>query len=202
MVSLRLLPRKEKRENKSYTSGRIRHKGSLFAYGAFVIRAKLARGDHLWPAIWTLVINGECRYEEIDIMEYRGQASQSKVFEVAGHWGRRYDAVTSKGILAKTNVDLSIAFHEYAILWTPGKIEWFFDKTKLCEVSLTHGTFTKDKKKLPCAGADKPFDKNAKIILNMAVGGLFFDHLSLPPMNSSTWTKPSMEVDWVRIYQE
>lgn len=64
---LQIDARRERMEDKDYTSGRIRQKGAGFTYGAYVVRARLARGDHLWAAIWTLPIDNHCRYEEIDI---------------------------------------------------------------------------------------------------------------------------------------
>ena len=197
---LTIAAKKERMEDKDYTSGRIRQTGAGFTYGAYVVRAKLARGDHLWPAIWTLPIDNNCRYEEIDIAEYRGQASESTSYEMAGHWGRSWDALTSKGVKMSTGLDLSTDFHEFALLWLPSKLEWYFDNTKLFEASLVDGTFNGDPDKFPCQGGNTPFDKPTNFILNLAVGGPFFDNF--PSFDPNTWSKPSMEVDWVRIYQE
>jgi len=196
---LQIVARPERMQDKEYTSGRIRQLQS-FAYGAFVIRARLSRGDHLWPALWTMPINNFCRYEEIDICEYRGQASQARNLEMAGHWGRSWQALTSKGALVTAPSDLSADFHEFAILWLPTRIEWYIDNQKYYEVSLTDGYFNSDPDKLPCTGTTQPFDQPTNIILNIAVGGHFFDNF--PVFDPSTWSKPTMEVDWVRIYQE
>jgi len=196
---LHIIARREPMADKQYTSGRIRQRSS-FLYGAYVMRAKLARGDHLWPAFWTLPRDNNCRYEEIDIVEYRGQASQARNLEMAGHWGRRWDALTSRGILATTPYDLSTDFHEFAILWLPSRIEWYIDNQKYYEVSLVDGTFTSDPNKLPCLGGNQPFDKPTNIIFNLAVGGPFF--ANFPSFDPNTWSKPTFEVDWVRIYQE
>ncbi|KAJ7040765.1 glycoside hydrolase family 16 protein [Mycena alexandri] len=44
-------------------------------YGRVEVRAKLPRGDWLWPAIWMLPVNGTWPLDgEIDIMEARGNA--------------------------------------------------------------------------------------------------------------------------------
>lgn len=75
-------------QDKMYTSGRIRQKGHGHVYGAYVARARLSRGDHLWPAIWLLNRDTRCRYEEIDIAEYRGQSAEARNVELAAHWGR------------------------------------------------------------------------------------------------------------------
>jgi len=107
--------RKERLQDKDYTSGRIRQKNGGFVYGAYVVRAKLARGDHLWPALWLMPHNTQCRYEEIDIAEYRGQAREAKNVEMAAHWGRSWDALVSKGVKVATPFDLSAGFHEFAV---------------------------------------------------------------------------------------
>lgn len=190
--------RAERMEDKDYTSGRIRQKGTGFAYGAYVVRARMARGDHLWPALWTLPINNECRYEEIDIAEFRGQASELTNVEMAGHWGRSWDALTSKGVKTVTSMDLTADFHEYAVLWLPTKLEYYIDNVKYYEILLNDGTFS-DPDKLPCRGSTTPFDEPTNFIFNIAVGGGFFE--GFPPMDPSTWTKPTLEIDWVRIYQ-
>jgi len=197
--NLVITARPERMEDKEYTSGRIRQKGSGFAYGAYVSRARLSRGDHLWPAQWLMPINNDCRYEEIDIAEYRGQASQARNLEMAGHWGRTWEHLTSKGILATTPFDLSADFHEFAVLWLPSKIEWYVDNVKYYEVSLTDGSFNGDSSKWPCRGEPTPFIEPSNFIFNLAVGGGFFQ--GYPPMNPATWSKPTMEVDWVRVYQ-
>jgi len=196
---LTISARHEPMEDKQYTSGRIRQVGAGYTYGAYVVRAKLARGDHLWPAIWTLPLDNNCRYEEIDIAEYRGQPAESTNYEMAGHWGRSWDALTSKGVKMSTGVDLSADFHEFALLWLPTKLEWYFDNSKLFEASLEDGTFNGDPDKFPCVGGNQPFDHPTNIILNLAVGGPFF--ADFPVFDPSTWSKPSMEIDWVRIYQ-
>ncbi|XP_035704871.1 beta-glucanase isoform X1 [Folsomia candida] len=192
--------RRQNMEDKEYTSGRIRQRGLGFLYGAYVIRARLARGDHLWPALWLLPINNECRYEEIDIAEYRGQAGEARQLEMAGHWGRSWDALTSRGVKNTIPWDLSTDFHEFAVLWLPSKIEWYIDNQKYYEVSLVDGTFNSDPAKLPCRGSTQPFDEPTNFIFNIAVGGPFF--ADFPNFDPNTWSKPSMEIDWVRIYQE
>ena len=61
-------------------SGRIRTAESFFfKYGKVEVRAKLPRGDWLWPAIWMLPrynqYGGWPASGEIDIMEARGKPS-------------------------------------------------------------------------------------------------------------------------------
>jgi len=59
------------------TSGRINSQGKFsFRYGRLEIRAKLPRGDWLWPALWLLpedsIYGGWPASGEIDVMESRG----------------------------------------------------------------------------------------------------------------------------------
>jgi beta-glucanase (GH16 family) len=193
--------RKERMEDKDFTSGRIRQTGEGFVYGAYVVRARMARGDHLWPALWTLPINNECRYEEIDIAEYRGQPGESHSLETAGHWGRSWDRLSSKGIKhVGLPFDLSQDFHEYALFWLPSKMEWYIDNELYYSVSLEDGFFNSDPEKLPCRGSSTPFDEPTNFIFNLAVGGPFFEEF--PNFDPLTWAKPNLELDWVRIYQE
>jgi len=70
--------RQENYGNKKYTSGRINTKKSVaWKYGKFEVRAKLPKGDYLWPALWMLPrdykYGGWAASGEIDIMEARGQ---------------------------------------------------------------------------------------------------------------------------------
>lgn len=134
-------------------------------------------------------------------MEYRGQPSQALKYDAAGHWGRAHNALTSSGKSLTTPFDLSQDFHEYAVLWRPSSMEWYLDKILYFNVSLTDGTFNKDPNKWPCEGFGKPipFSEPTNFIINLAVGGSMFG--SFPPLDPGTWTKTSMEVDWVRIYQ-
>jgi len=193
--------KKKRMKGKNFTAGRIRQRGKGFTYGAFVVRARLARGDHLWPAIWLMGDEkNACRYEEIDIAEYRGQAREYNKLEQAAHWGRTSSALTSKGIKVRASADLSKDFHEYAVLWRPSKIKYYIDKKLYFETSLSDPKWTNKRANIPCSGAPKPFSRPSKFILNLAVGGNFFNRF--PAMKRNTWKKPTMEVDWVRIYQE
>lgn len=220
--NLVITAKKERMEDKDFTSGRIRQRGTGFTYGAYVVRARLARGDHLWPALWLMGDEtNACRYEEIDIAEYRGQANQYNQLEQAAHWGRAWYALSSKGIRATAPADLSQGdclifrlcfsafaifvcfdsdYHEFAILWLPTQIEYYIDNNLYFHTSLTDPSWTSNPDKIPCTGAPIPFSEPSRFIFNVAVGGNFFD--GFPPMDPNTWSKPTMEIDWVRIYQE
>jgi beta-glucanase (GH16 family) len=68
----------EKRETANYSSASINTLGKMdFQYGRIAIRAKLPKGNGMWPAIWLMGVNrgtvGWPRCGEIDIMEYAGK---------------------------------------------------------------------------------------------------------------------------------
>jgi beta-glucanase (GH16 family) len=67
--------RKEKHENRAYTSAKLITKGiAEWKYGRIDVRAKLPKGRGTWPAIWMLSAKTPLKwplYGEIDIMETR-----------------------------------------------------------------------------------------------------------------------------------
>ncbi len=99
------------------------------------MRAKLPKGDWLWPAIWLLP-----RYNyygnwpasgEIDIMESRGNdpsysPGEINKFESTLHWGPDYySQQLCKNMLNK--IDLSDDFHVYGLVWNETYIGTYID---------------------------------------------------------------------------
>ena len=189
----------EQRDGKDYTSGRIRQKGSGFAYGAYVARARLPKGKHLWPAFWMLKAT-ECKFEEIDIMEYRGQEVSN--VELSAHYGRRWDALVSKGVLKTVPADLSADFHEFAVLWLRDRLEYYVDNVMYSRLSLNATEWRKGYNN-PCGDNIQPFSELNNFVINLAVGGGFFaNHGDLTVEEARKWPKNTYEIDWVRVYQE
>ena len=87
--SLILTALPESYKNREFTSGRVHAKGPGWMYGFFEARARLPKGKHLWPAIWMVPTIGTYgpwpKSGEIDIMEQRGQVSNS--IEGTIHYG-------------------------------------------------------------------------------------------------------------------
>ncbi|RWS26885.1 endo-1:3(4)-beta-glucanase-like protein [Leptotrombidium deliense] len=188
---------------KQYTSGKIIQKSGRTSYGAYVIRAKLPNAKFLWPALWTLTADG-CKYEEIDIVEYRGQVNNQ--IECAAHFGRDWQHLKSFGRdKVFSNKNFSADFHEFAILWLANSLQWYVDNEKLFEVSTLETDWINNSNK-PCSTSNqKPFSEITSLILNIAVGGSFFPvdkYGSLTLNDAYQWPNPKLEVDWVRIYQE
>ena len=98
-----------------------------FKYGRVEIRAKLPRGDWLWPAFWLLPRENQYgdwpASGEIDIMESRGnppsyQPGGYDTFGSTLHWGPAWNEdMWSKTHAEKKGVDLTADFHTYGLVW-------------------------------------------------------------------------------------
>lgn len=177
-----------------YTSSRISTKGKIgVKYGRIEARIKMPSGEGIWPAFWMLPEDNEYGgwpYSgEIDIMEARGRLTNqtTSALHYADERGNhRYDSTTFN---IKDNGKIT-DFHIYALEWTEGRIKWFFDDTKILDISSFISKVGTNVNAYPA-----PFDKEFYLLLNMAVGGHFDGH-RLPPPNS---LPAVMEVDFVRV---
>nr|ACN22491.1 endo-1,3-beta-D-glucanase [Littorina sitkana] len=163
-------------------SGKVKSKPVL-KYGTVEVRARIPKGDWLWPAIWMLPrdshYGGWPRSGEIDIMESRGnvRASGHGVNEVSStlHWGtsagdNHYGQTTH----AKQAADWSNSFHTWRLEWTHDHIATFVDNQQILRVTPPSGGFSElGHTSNIWAGNDKmaPFDKEFYAIFNVAVGG-------------------------------
>jgi beta-glucanase (GH16 family) len=171
---------------KSYTSARLNSTFS-FTNGRIDVRAKLPKGEGTWPAIWTLGSNtttvGWPACGEIDIMEHWGHdpAKVSSAIHTVACSG--VTNCQNARIGEKIVSDYSTAFHIYSAEWTSDAIKFYIDDQLLYAYSPSSIT------------ADNwPFTKNQFILLNVAMGGSWFD---IDP----NFTQSAMEIDYVRVYQ-
>ena len=180
-------------ENKlpgSYTSARmITMNKKEFLYGRIEIRAKLPSGTGIWPAIWMLGSNfktaGWPACGEIDIMEYVGY--QPNTVHATIHTPSGYG-----GSGSGTSVPLATCeeeFHNYGIIWNEKYIRFYIDDP--ANVIYTYAPVVKN-------SANWPFDQPFFLILNVAVGGNWGGANGI---DNSIFPQ-SMEVDYVRVYQE
>lgn len=181
--SLAIIARNETFGPRAYTSARLVSLAS-WKYGRMNVRARLTRGEGLWPAIWMLPdsdVHGPWPASgEIDIME---------------HWSWDADAVYGSAHSMRFNVangnvqtgrkavlSPSTRFHVYSIDWTPSGIQWLVDGVPF--YSITNA-----------GGSDAyPFDSKFHFVLNVAVEGK-------SPGKEGTWSKRRMDIDYVRVYQ-
>jgi beta-glucanase (GH16 family) len=180
--SLILRALKENIGGRNYTSAKLttRSKGD-WLYGRIEVRAKLNRGQGIWPAIWMMptdnAYGGWPSSGEMDIMELLGH-QPAKVYGTL-HWNANghQQQGSSKTLTGATFAD---DYHVFGYEWDNSQQRWYIDD--VLYFSTTKG---------------QPFDKRFYLILNVAVGG------SWPGNPDATTTFPNdMSVDYVRMYSK
>lgn len=159
----------------NYTSGMISTARSFQQqYGYYEIRARLPKGNGLWPAFWTLPADKTIS-AEVDIMEAIGSIPTSVFLALHYYQGDQY--LHSAGWFA--GPDFSAAFHTFGIDWQPGVITFYGDGIAR-HVARTSGV------------PNKPM----YLIANLAVGGNW-------PGNpdASTPFPSTLQIDYIRAYQ-
>ena len=145
----------------TYYSGKINSKDNVeFTYGVIEVKAKLATGKGLWPAIWMLGADisevGWPASGEIDILEYIGK-EPGIVFTSLHTPASHGNTINTK----KTKVaNIEEGYHTYKAVWTPDYIEFFVDGDQLYR--FTPENYNEE---------EYPFKKDFYFLINMAVGG-------------------------------
>ena len=180
--------RKETIGTNQYSSARLTTQGKKeFTYGRIDIRAKLPKGQGIWPALWMLGSNiGTTPWPasgEIDIMELLGHQPNKTYGTI--HWGNVGAPSTNiGGNYILPSGDFYEKFHVFTLLWTSDKMEWLIDDVKF---------FTANKSQVT---GNYPFDKPFFFIFNVAVGG------NWPGSPDATTVLPQrMIVDYIRVFQ-
>lgn len=186
---------KHKREFAEYTASSINTRAKKeFLYGRFEIRARIDTSMGLWPAIWTLGVDGEWPSNgEIDIMEsYPIDGVHSILANVASGTTRRYNAKwdSEKFPLEhflKKDPQWPSKFHVWRMDWDDKSIKLYLDNELLNETDLLN-TVNPD--------GTEPFKQPHYLLLNLAIGG---QNGGDP---SKTKFPNRYEVDYVRVYQK
>ena len=180
---------RSRREFAEYTSASLTTRGRRsWQYGRFEMRGRIDVRPGLWPAWWTLGVQGPWPANgEIDIMEYyRGML----LANVA--WGseRRNSAVWDDLRKPITDFDPEWAsrFHVWRMDWDEKAIRLYVDDVLLNETDLDQ-TFNRD------AEGRNPLRQPHYMILNLAIGGTNGGD------PSATEFPARFEVDYVRVYQ-
>lgn len=186
---LTITAREEQVGGRDYTSARITTQGKFdVKYGRIEARIKLPYGQGIWPAFWMLGANfsqvGWPMCGEIDIMEMVGGPNRDNTCHSTIHWdnngqhaeyGQSY--TLPSGIFADN-------FHVFGITWNAQQIRGYVDDVQYFVADITP------------AGLSE-FQNNFFLILNVAVGG------NWPGSPDETTEFPqTMQVDWIRVYQE
>ena len=180
--------RKETMGTNNYTSARMISKDKkTFTYGRIDFRAKLPKGQGIWPALWMLGNNiGTTPWPacgEIDIMELLGHEPQKTYGTI--HWGAAGGASTHiGGNYSLSSLTFNDKFHLFSLKWEADKMTFLIDDVVY---------FTANKSQV---NGDYPFDKPFFFIMNLAVGGNW-------PGNpdAATVFPQRMIVDYVRVFQ-
>lgn len=160
-----------------------------FLYGKIEVRAKLPKGQGVWPAIWMMGVNrSEVRWPhcgEIDIMEYVW-GSPKTVYATCHWWGLEAQAHTKAGQSYTSDNVLDGDWHTYTLIWTSTDASFYFDDVHYAQVDLTQAQ-QRDK--------SNPFQKPFYLLLNLAIGGEWggaLDEATLPAL---------YQIDFVRYWK-
>lgn len=184
-----------------YSSARIRtmNRGD-WIFGRFEFRAKLPKGEGIWPAVWMLPTDskygGWAAGGEIDILESRGSAAHETTgaLHFGGAWPRNTYLAHSYEFPGK---DAAEGFHVYALEWSADEIKWFVDG-ELCKTRTKNEWFSESAKDNPSAPYNQPFH----LIINLAVDGRFFEKTDQKADKLSPDAFPQvLNIDYVRVYQ-
>jgi len=180
--------RKEKWENKDYTSARLVTKGKGdWKYGKIEVSAKIPSGLGTWPAIWMLGSTSPFHWPddgEIDIMEHVG-FDQGRIH--GSVHTKKYNHVIGTQKTAQTMVpDCSDAFHVYSVEWDAEHVSIAIDGKSYFNFKNEHSNYDA-----------WPFDNKLHLLLNIAVGGNWGGQKGV---DEKIWPR-RMEIDYVRVYQ-
>lgn len=164
-------------------------------YGRVEVRAKLPKGDWLWPAIWMMPAHNEYGVwpasGEIDIMESRGNLNYPKqngggpeTISSTMHWGS--DFYTNQYM--KTHKEYSLPngktfaddFHTFGLYWDDKILYTYVDNDTNRVLVVDHsstsywersGITNRENPWQYSKNKNAPFDTEFYLILNLAVGG-------------------------------
>ena len=186
--------RKEAFSGSEYTSSRMVTMNKFsFKYGRVDIRAKLPKGQGLWPALWMLGSNfqsaGWPSCGEIDIMEMVGGANtanpprgDNKVHGTT-HWDNNGSKADIGSHFTLSEGSFNDKFHVFTLEWTANELKWYVDDQLYFTDDITDGNKSE-------------FRSNFFFIFNVAVGGIW------PGSPNETTVFPQqMVVDYVRVFQ-
>jgi beta-glucanase (GH16 family) len=179
------------REYAEYTSASLLTRGRReWRFGRFEMRARIDTRPGLWPAFWTLGVEGEWpKGGEIDIMEYySGTLLANVAWGTEKRFEPQWDSVKKK-IGEFDDADWARKFHVWRMDWDEQAIRLYVDD------ELLNTTDLKDTHNRDAEGRN-PFRRPHYLILNLAIGGE-------PGGDPSGTTFPArFEVDYVRVYQK
>ena len=182
-------------KNFEFTSGRIESAATFGASNSesvkMVARIQQPVGAGLWTAFWSY--NDPWPTQgEIDIMEYRGNSPNK--FETCYHFGRQVNNLETDFNKNSFKYELEAGEKTFAECFYIYELEWFKDRFDM----KVNGKLIKSYKEPQHAFINAFNNKKHRVILNMAIGGDFFQNLD----KSSIPDNSAMIVDWVKVYTQ
>ena len=173
-----------------FSSARLRTSGKGdWRYGRIEVKAKLALGQGIWPAIWMLptdwMYGGWPESGEIDIMEHVGYDPGRVHGSI--HTGSYNHKINTQRGGSKLLDKISSKFYVYAIEWYEDRIDFLIDDSK-------YFSFQNDGKN---DFNTWPFNQRFHLLINIAVGG---DWPGSP--DETTQFPTEMELEYVRVYEK
>jgi beta-glucanase (GH16 family) len=184
---------KTNREYAQYTSSSLLTRGlHSWMFGRFEMRAKIDARAGLWPAFWTLGINGSWPHNgEVDIMEYYQDKLLANIaWGAEEQWQAVWDSFTLPvATLIQHDPDWLEKFHIWRMDWDQESIKLSLDGTVLNTANLID-TVNRD------AEGNNPFLQPHYILVNLAIGG------TAGGDPSGTTFPAFYQIDYVRVYQK
>jgi beta-glucanase (GH16 family) len=138
-------------------------------------------------------------------MENRG--TQNNVIQGSIHYGGTWPNHQYSGSGEKefAGIDFSADFHTFTFEWEKTVMRWSLDG-KVYHTEDINKSMWSGKGVNPYTANGQPFDRPFFIVINIAVSGSFFPADKYgPPVTvdeAKKWEKPSMEIDYLRVYQK
>lgn len=174
----------------SHTSASLRTDGlHSWTFGRFEMRAKIDTRAGMWPAFWTMGIEGEWpQCGEVDIMEfYRGFLLANGAWGTEQRWVPHWDTVKVP-IKDLGDPDWSNKFHVWHMDWDESSLSIHVDGRLINQTYLSRTINGRQPPK-------NPLHQPHFILLSLAIGGT----------NGGDHTKTTFparfEIDYVRVYQ-
>jgi len=181
----------KKRAFIEYTSASLNTSGNKsWLYGRFEIRAKIDVSDGLWPAFWTLGVDGEWPSNgEIDIMEYyNGKILANIACGTSRRWQAEWHSKT-RSIAELGGKSWADDFHVWRMDWTEDLIALYVDDELLLKEPLDN-LHNKD------GSGFNPFRQPHYILVDLAMEGI-----NGGPLNDTKFPNRYL-IDYIRVYQK
>ncbi|MEX0648394.1 MAG: glycoside hydrolase family 16 protein [Balneolaceae bacterium] len=178
---------RENREFAEYTSTSMRTRGlQSWQFGRFEIRARIDVRDGMWPAWWTLGVDGSWPHNgEIDILEYYdGVILANAAWGTEELWAPEWDDVRIS--ISELGENWADEFHTWRMDWDEDYVRIYLDDELLNEVDLSE-TINPD--------GTNPFHQPHYMLVNLAIGG----NQGGDP--SATEFPSRYEIDYIRVYE-